>query len=104
MSYHDEKRELLKLKQGLIEESEIIQEQKREYAELHGWKKVQNCFYHYKWHVVVAVFFIAVISFLVYDLVKKEQGDMRVLVVTKESTTAKQVNYKTKNFELAFEK
>ena len=70
MSYQDDKRELLKLKQGLIEESETIVEQKREVVELHGWKKVQNFFYHYKWHVVVAVFFIAVIGFFVYDLVK----------------------------------
>ena len=104
MSYQDDKRELLKLKQGLIEESETIVEQKREVVELHGWKKVSNFFYHYKWHVIVAAFFVAVISFFVYDLVKKEQGDMRVLVVTKESETAKQVNYKTKDIELAFEK
>lgn len=104
MSYQDDKRELLKLKQGLIEESETIQEEKREVVELHGRKKVSNFFYHYKWHVVVAVFFVVVIGFFVYDLVKKEQGDIRVLVVTKESELAKQVNYKTKDFELAFEK
>ena len=104
MSYQDDKRELLKLKQGLIEESETIQEEKRETVELHGWKKVSNFFYHYKWHVIAAAFFIAVIGFFVYDLVKKEHGDIRVLVVTKEANLAKQVNYKTKDFELAFEK
>ena len=71
MSYQDDKRELLKLKQGLIEESETIQEEKHEVIELHGWKKVSNFFYHYKWHVVVITFFVLVIGFFVYDLVKK---------------------------------
>ncbi len=104
MSYQDDKRELLKLKQGLIEESETIQEEKRETVELHGWKKVSNFFYHYKWHVVVAAFFIFVAGFLIYDLVKKEHGDIRVLVVVKEGAIAKQTNYKTQDFELAFEK
>ncbi len=104
MSYQDDKRELLKLKQGLIEESETIREEKREVEELHGWKKVSNFFYHYKWHVVLAAFFIAVAGFLIYDIVKKEAGDMRVLVITKDDSIAGSVMYKTKDFELAFEK
>ena len=104
MSYQDDKRELLKLKQGLIEESETVKEEKREKVELHGWKKVSNFFYHYKWHVIAIAFFVAVAGFLIYDLVKKEQGDIRVLVVVKDGDLAKQTNYKTKDFELAFEK
>lgn len=104
MSYQDDKRELLKLKQGLIEESESVKEEKREVVELHGWKKVSNFFYHYKWHVIAATFFVTVAGFFIYDLVKKEHGDMRVLIVTKENELAKQVNHKTKDFELAFEK
>lgn len=104
MSYQDDKRELLKLKQGLIEESETVKEEKRDTVELHGWKKVSNFLYHYKWHVIVAAFFITVAGFFIYDLVKKEHGDIRVLVVTKETELSKQVNFKTKDFELAFEK
>lgn len=104
MSYQDDKRELLKLKQGLIEESETIREEKREEVELHGMAKVSNFFYHYKWHVVAAVFFAAVIGFFIYDIVKKEAGDMRVLVLTKSTEVAQNVMYKTKDFELAFEK
>lgn len=104
MSYQDDKRELLKLKQGLIEESETIREEKREEIELHGWKKVSNFFYHYKWHVIVAAFFIAAIGFFIYDIVKKEEADLRVLVITKDNEIAGNVMYKTKDFELAFEK
>ncbi len=104
MSYQDDKRELLKLKQGLIEESEAIPvDQKPEKVELHGWAKVSNFFYHYKWHVIAGVFFAAVISFFVYDLVKKEAGDIRVLVMTKEKSIAQNVMYKTQDFERAFE-
>ncbi len=105
MSYQDDKRELLKLKQGLIKESEAIPvDVKPEKTELHGWKKVTNFFYHYKWHVIVSVFFAVVIGFFVYDLVKKETGDIRVLVITKDNAVANNVIYKTKDFELAFEK
>ncbi len=104
MSYQDDKRELLKLKQGLIEESEIIHEEKKEKVELHGMAKVSNFFYHYKWHVIVAAFFILVAGFLIYDVVKKEAGDIRVLVITRDKEIANNVVYKTKDFELAFEK
>lgn len=104
MSYQDDKRELLKLKQGLIDESEEIHEQKRTHEELHGFKKVSNFFYHYKWHVIVSAFFIAVISVFAYDLIKKEAGDLRVLVVSKNNEIARSINYKTQDFELAFEK
>lgn len=104
MSYQEDKRELLKLKQGLIEESEIIHEEKPEHVELHGWKKVSNFFYHYKWHVIVSVFLVAVVAFFTYDIVKKEAGDIRVLVITKNDTISAEISYKTKDIELALEK
>lgn len=104
MSYQDDKRELLKLKQGLIEESELIHEEKIEYEKPKGFKKVVNFFYHYKWHVVVVVFFAVVIGFMVYDLVKKEDGDIRVLLVTKDKQISNEITYKVKDIELALEK
>lgn len=104
MSYQDDKRELLKLKQGLIEESETIHEEKREVIELHGWKKISNFFYHNKWQIAIAVFLIAAASFFAYDIIKKEKGDIRVLIMTKDTETAASVMYKTQDFELAFEK
>ena len=103
MSYQDDKRELLKLKQGIIDESETIHEEEKPVYELHGWKRVENFIYHYKWYIVVAVFFAAVAAFLVISLARKEQGDIRVLVVTKDKETAASVMYKTKELEQAFE-
>ena len=104
MSYQDDKRELLKLKQGIIneEESEIHEEEKPVY-EVHGIKKVENFFYHYKWYVVAGIFFAAVFVFMMVSLLQKEQGDIRVLVVTKNKGIASNVMYKMQEFEKAFE-
>ncbi len=105
MSLQDDKRELLKLKQGLIEESEVIkEEEKPEYEPLKGKKKIENFFYHYKWHVIVITFFVVVAGFLIYDIVAKEKGDARILVLTKDNKIAAEIQYKTKEFETAFEK
>lgn len=105
MSYQDDKRELLKLKQGLIDESEVIkEEEKPEYEKLTGKKKIENFIYHYKWHVIFIAFFVAVAGFLIYDIVAKERGDVRVLILTKDKEIASPIQYKTKDFELAFEK
>ncbi len=103
MSYQDDKRELLKLKQGLIEESEKIHEEEKPVYELHGFKKVENFFYHYKWHVIVGIFFAAVVIFLAVNLLTKKNGDIRVLVVTKDSVNSAQIQYKTEELRSAFE-
>ena len=103
MSYQDDKRELLKLKQGLIEESETIREEEKPVYELHGRKRVANFFYHYKWHVIVGAFFLAVVGFFLYDLLKDDVGDLRILVVAKDHDVAANVGYKTHDLELAFE-
>ena len=94
MSYQDDKRELLKLKQGIIEESETITEAEKPKYEVHGFKRVENFFYHYKWHVVAGLFAAAVLTFLIHSLVTKEQGDMRVLLVTKNPEVADNVTFR----------
>ena len=103
MSYQDDKRELLKLKQGIIEESETIVEEEKPKYELHGFKKVENFFYHYKWHVVVGVFFAAVLIFLIQSLITKDQGDIRVLLVAKSHEVADNVAFKVGEFEQGLE-
>lgn len=108
-AYNDDKRELLKLKQGLIEESDTIKEEENGYGdkgtyEVVGIKnKVSNFFYHYKWHVIVSIFIAAVASFLIISTVIRERGDIRVLAFSKDPDTANSLYYKSKDFELAFE-
>ena len=66
----DEKRELLKLKQGIISESEVIEQDVHEHPEKQTVaKKIDNFFFRNKWFVAVGVFFVAVGFFLVYQAV-----------------------------------
>ena len=77
----DEKRELLRLKQGLIEDSDIIeQDVHEEPEELTAVKKIDNFFYRNKWFVVAGVFFAAVAVFLVHQMLSREQPDLTVIL------------------------
>ena len=109
MSYDDDKRELLKLKQGIITESETIKEEPpaadKAHYEVKGFgKKISNFFYLYKWHVIIIAFFAAVAIFLIYTTVTKERGDLRVLLFAEDSDVSSSLYYKNYDFELALEK
>ncbi len=92
-----EKRELLKLKQGIVEDSEIIEvDVPQEIPELHGMKKVENFFYHYKWPVIVGTIVALFVGYMIYDTVTKEKNDLYVLAV---STTNKSGIY-VKQFDI----
>ena len=107
MSYNDDKRELLKLKQGLIEESETIKELPHEENinyEVKGFgKKLSNFFYHYKWHVIAIAFFAAVASFLIYTTVTREKGDIRILIFASDPQLTSSLYFKTEDIAVAFE-
>ncbi len=76
-----EKKELLRMKQEQTEESEIIDTKPEEKVELSFWKKITNFFYHNKWWLGLAVFFVCVGAFLIYDLVSRENPDLTVMIV-----------------------
>lgn len=107
MSYNDDKRELLKLKQGLIEESETIKEISHEENidyEVKGFgKKIVNFFYHYKWHVIVIAFFVSLTFFLAYTTITKEKGDIRILAFAENRITTSSLYFKTEDISIAFE-
>lgn len=80
-----EKREILKLKQGIIdvEDSEIIEEHSREpYEELHGVKKVENFFYHYKVPFIVITLAALAIGYMIFETVTREREDLYVLAIS----------------------
>lgn len=77
-----ERLELLKLKSGVIEEdnSEIVQEKPQEIQKpATAAKKLENFWYHYKWIVIIAVFFVLVFGFITYDTVTRDKPDMTIL-------------------------
>lgn len=76
----DEKIELMRLKQGLIEESETIHEEKEEEIKLTFGKKISNFFYHNKWWLGLGAFFVCLGSYLIYDIVTKPRPDMIILM------------------------
>ncbi len=91
-----QKRELLKLKQGIIEESDIIEiDEPQDIPELHGWKKVENFFYHNKWYVIVGALAALFIGYITFDTLSKEKNDLYVLAISTQNASgiyAKQVD------------
>ncbi len=108
MSYNDDKRELLKLKQGIITESDTIKEEgaaaDKKHYEVKGFKnKLANFFYLYKWQLVIGLFFAAVAAVLIYSTVSKEKADIRILVFSGDKMISGDLYYKTHDIELALE-
>lgn len=80
-----EKIELIKLKQGIIDESEIIKEEKQERSKLTGFKWLRNYIYHNKPFVLLGTFFVIVFGYMLYDMLSADKPDMRVLFATTEN-------------------
>lgn len=77
-----DRRELLKLKQGLIEESEAIPKEVREKpAELHGIARVKNEIYHLGWAIPVIIGAVALAVFIIVQLAIRPKEDICVLIV-----------------------
>lgn len=75
--------ELLKMKQGLIEESELIPETGYvEIPELHGLAKFGNFVYHNKAFILIGAFFLAVAVFLTVQIATRKIYDLYVLVIS----------------------
>lgn len=77
----EEKKELIRLKQGQVEESELIHEEAPEAVKLTPGQKISNFFYHNKWWLGIGVLITFIACFLIYDLVSKDRPDLIVLVV-----------------------
>lgn len=76
----EEKKELLKLKNGDIDQSEIIHEEHEEKIKLTGMAWVKNFWWHNKIIIILAVFFIAVFGYITYDTVSRKKPDMQVIL------------------------
>ena len=78
---HDEKLELMRLKQGLIEDSETIHEEHEEKPKLSVRKKISNFFYHNKWWLGIGAVIACISGFLIYDYVTKPKPDVIVMLI-----------------------
>ncbi|WP_044976532.1 hypothetical protein [Ruminococcus sp. HUN007] len=77
---HQEKIELLKVKQGLIDESALTApEEKKNYT---FWQKTGAFFYCNKALIAIGCFFAAIAGFLIYDFVSKPEPDFTLMILT----------------------
>lgn len=94
-----ERIELMRLKQGIIEESETIREEKEEKPKLSFWKKISNFFYHSKWWLWITVFIVGVFAYLFIDYITQVRPDMIVMVLTDDE----EIQLRTQELEEYFE-
>lgn len=76
-----DKIELMKLKTGVIDESEEIKEEHTEERKLKGFEKIANIWYHDKIWICFGIFIAAVVIFLIVDTVTREKADITVMLI-----------------------
>lgn len=91
--------ELMRLKQGIIAESETIREEQAEKVKLSPWKKVSNFFYHSKWWLIITVFIVGIFTYLIVDQIRRVKPDMIVMVLTDDA----EIQARTQQLETYFE-
>ena len=94
-----ERIELMKLKSGVIEESETIKEVHEEKRELHGKEKLVNFWYHNKIWILFSVFIIGVVTFILVDEFTRVRPDLSVMMIANNGLA-----YRQDELETFFEK
>ncbi|MDE7288515.1 MAG: hypothetical protein K2N71_03290 [Oscillospiraceae bacterium] len=75
-----ERLELLKLKQGVIAEEDIVYEKEPE-KHYTIWQKISNYFYHNKVYIIFGTLIAALAAFLIYDYVSVVRPDAVVMII-----------------------
>ncbi|MBR4102310.1 MAG: hypothetical protein IKK51_10645 [Oscillospiraceae bacterium] len=96
----EERLELMRMKQGVIEESETIREEQEEKKKYTIGQKISNFIYHNKWWMGVSAFFAAIVGVLVYQTVTMVRPDLIVMLVSYDSNFSTQC---TANISTLFE-
>ncbi len=92
--------ELLKLKQGVISEEEIPQEEEPEEKHYTLWDKISNFFYHNKMYIIFGTLFAALAIFLAYDYFSTVYPDAAVMIIAGDD----EFEYITEDMENVFER
>lgn len=94
-----EKIELIKLKSGVIEQSESIKEEHDQIRELHGFEKISNFWFHHKIMILFTAFLVLVCAFIFYNTLSKDQPDLTVMMIANNGLA-----YRQEELEDFFEK
>lgn len=82
----EERVELLKLKQGVISESDKLQLSPDEEKQYTKWQKFKNFIYHSKWWLGVAGVIVCIAVFLVYDNLTTVRPDVIAMLLSNDQT------------------
>lgn len=77
-----DKKEVLKVRQGVIDESEAFAEEEKEKKKYTLKDKIGNFFYHNKWWLGITAFFVFMVTFLVVDRLTLVQSDIGIILTT----------------------
>ena len=77
--------ELVKLRQGVIESSDVIKEVHEEAPQLSLGQKLSGMWYRSKWLIIFAAVMIAAFIYITYDMITAEQPDFTVLVISNDT-------------------
>lgn len=94
-----EKIELMKLKNGVIEESENFKEEHDPVIELHGVAKLKNIWFHFKWIILFVIFLLLVVAYILYNTFSRTEADLNVLMTCNNG-----LQYRQEELESFFEK
>ncbi len=85
-----ERLELIRLKQGIIEESDSIKEETVEEVKMTLGQKIASFFYLNKWWLGIAAVFGFIAVFLIHNLVTRPNPDIIVLLIGENYTMAEE--------------
>ena len=81
----DRKIELMKLRQGVIESSDVVKEVHEEAPKLTLGQKISGAWYRSKWLILFVVFVVVVFAYITYDMITTVKPDYTVLVISSNS-------------------
>ena len=76
----NEKIELVKLKSGVIDESEIIKEEAPEVIKLSKKEWLKNFWWHHKIIIIIVILVLAVASYITYDSLSRVKPDIKIIM------------------------
>lgn len=78
----DRKIELMRLKQGVIESSELVKEEEKVEHKMTLGDTISNVWYHSKWLIIFIAFCLFAFGYITFDMVFKTKPDLTVLVLS----------------------
>lgn len=95
----EDKVELLKLKQGVIDKSDKFELGNDEKKHYNIWQKFKNFIYHNKWWLGIGTFFAFIAAFLIYDKITSVKSDIMLMMLCDDTGLYE----KYENMEIYFE-